>query len=188
MDVNETYKKIPWVLKVSNFFDKENLSLMRLDRLPEKEQKFLVYQSMLTLSQYFSMVPDHHSDSETATASNFELIKSLNNTLPTWLGGLCDLNVLQIISGLLDILNMKTEYQKWPPKSVMEFYSVCKKSKPAYHAPYVQKFKQIECEKSRKKSEEIARNHMEIMCKSLGVNYDFMLNKRKLKEGKNSST
>lgn len=131
MDGNEIYVKIPWIYKMPEFFENDMLSEVVLYRLPEKVQKFLVYKILDTLNKSFSQIPDsYQSDSDLDNYSHF--IESLKKTGPTWVSGLCDLSVSQAINGLLDIINWKTEFKKFPPKSVMEFYGVCKRSRPVY--------------------------------------------------------
>lgn len=172
MNENDVYKKIPWIRKIPEIFEGDIISLNRLDSFSEKTQKYLVYKSMLTLSQYFSQIPDYDCDDKES------IVKSLENTLPTWLSGLCDLSVSQIIHGLLDILNLKTEYQKWPPKSVMQFYSVCKTFKPAYHDRKKESnfnFIERDSSESIKKSNEIAKMALSNIFKMLGKDYEKMI-------------
>lgn len=175
MTVNETYKKIPWVYEMSFIFQNNSISEVRLDCLAKDEQKELIYAVISTLSQYFAQIPNHNADVSRADCNYSEkFVESLSNTLPVWLNGLCDLSATQIINGLMDILNLKTEYQKWPPKSVMEFYAVCKKSRPAYHD--IKKSNGLleigfDDTNLRKKSENVAENHLSAIFKMLGKDY-----------------
>lgn len=172
---NETYKKIPWVYEMSFIFQNNAVSGARLDCLADDEQKEFVYAVISTLSQYFAQIPNHNADISKADCNYSEkFVESLSNTLPVWLNGLCDLSVTQVINGLMDILNLKTEYQKWPPKSVMEFYAVCKKSRPAYHD--IKKSNSLleigfDDTKLRKKSESVAEKSMVEIFKMLGKDY-----------------
>lgn len=166
MNENDVYKKIPWVKNIPEIFEGNFMSLKRLDSFPEKTQKYLVYKSMLTLSQYFSQIPDYDSGDKQS------IVESLENTLPTWLSGLCDLSVSQIINGLLDVLNLKTEYQKFPPKSVMQFYTVCKTFKPAYHDQKKESSFKLNSNELIKKSDEVAKIALSNIFKMLGKDYE----------------
>ena len=130
-DRNEIYIKIPWVYKMPFVWDQDRLSLNRLMSLPKDNQGKLIAACIITMSKHFLQSIDHsHSD--------------------TWISGLCDSTIAQIINGLLDILNLKTEYLKWPPKSVMEFYDVCKRPRAAYDESKVpNNYKQIEMNKAQ---------------------------------------
>lgn len=128
------FKKIPWIYEMPEVFANGVLFTKRLDEVSEDAQKELVYMVVSTLGEYFGQIPAHHTDvSKDDPLYSEKFTKSLSNMLPIWLSGLCDVSVAQIIYALLDILNLKTEYQKWPPKSVMEFHAVCKMPRPAYH-------------------------------------------------------
>jgi hypothetical protein len=140
MNLDETYKKIPWLYKMPNIFTDEGVSIKRLDTLEKDDQAMLIFEVINSLGRYFGKMP---GNPENMSIQDLEKSKeNLGNMLEIWLSGLCDLNVSQIINGLLDILNLKTEYQKWPPNSVMEFYSICRKPKVPYHSEV--KFKKIE--------------------------------------------
>ena len=183
MNAYEKYKKIPWIYEMPAIFQNNTVSGNRLDCLIEDDKKELIYAVISTLSQYFAQIPNHNSDiSKLDHDYSSKFVESISNMLPTWVNGLCDLSVSQIISGLMDILNLKTEYQKWPPKSVMEFYAVCKKNRPAYHEPFNKQndCKQIEYdnETSRERSESIATKHLSEIFKILGKDYDKIRSKK----------
>ena len=134
MEINKVFKKIPWIYEMPEVLTNGVLLTKRLDELSEDAQKELVYMVVNTLSEYFGQVPANYVEiSKDDPLYSEKFAKSLSNMLPIWLNGLCDVSVAQIISALLDILNLKTEYQKWPPKSVIEFHAVCKIPRPAYH-------------------------------------------------------
>lgn len=178
---NETYKKIPWVYKISGAFENDILSSNRLDSLPERMQQYFVYKVLWSLSKYFSQIPDHYSEiSISDMTDSSKLVKSLNDTLPTWLSGLCDTSISQIITGLVDILSLKTEYQKWPPKSVMEFYAVCKRSRAPYHEFKSCDSKKIEYDRlgEWEKSKQLAAKHLTEIFKNLGLDYAKILAKK----------
>ncbi len=183
-DLNETYKKIPWIYEMSEVFQNNLVVIKRLDKIPEYEQQKLVYAVVSTLSKYFSQIPDHNavlSMSDPDYSVKFE--KILGNMLPNWLSGLCDLTIAQIINGLLDIINLKTQYNNWPPKSVMDFYSVCKQSRAPYHDyKNPNNYKQIEHDKDAawEKSKGIAAKHLSDMFKVLGKDYEKIRAKKML--------
>jgi hypothetical protein len=169
---NEEYKKISWIYEMPKIFHDGILSNRRLDNFLEEEQKFLVYKIIHTLTQYFGQIPGSASPLlEKDLESSNKFIQSLSGILEIWLSGLCDLSASQIINGLMDVINLKTEYQKWPPRSVIEFYGVCKKPHPPYHE-HVNKndYKQIEFDKNKKweQSKKIADIHLSYMFKLLG--------------------
>jgi hypothetical protein len=128
------FKKIPWVYEMSEVYSDGNLSTRRLDQLSEEGQKKLVVYVVNTLAKYFGGM-HHYVDGLSLADPDYEnkCKLALNRILPIWLSGLCDVSTAQIVNGLLDILNLKTEYQKWPPKNVIEFHAVCKIPRPAYH-------------------------------------------------------
>lgn len=172
MSQNNEYKKISWIYEMPIIFNNGILSNRRLDNLPEDDQKFLVYKIIHTLTGYFGQVPGSASplvDKNLESSNKF--IESLSGILEIWLSGLCDLSVSQIVNGLIDVINLKTEYQKWPPRSVIEFYAVCKKPHPSYHE-HVNKndYKQIEYDKSAEweNSKQIAEKHLADIYKCLG--------------------
>lgn len=174
MNLNDPYKKINWIYNMPVLLQNNVASTKRLDSFSEDVQKELIYMIVTTLSEYFSQIPDRNAEiSRLDENYSAKFVKSLSNTLPIWLNGLCDLTILQIVNGLLDILNLKTEYQKWPPKSVMEFYAVCKKERSISHE-FIKKnnSKQIVDFEKEKKSNEIARKHLTEIFKKLGKNYD----------------
>jgi hypothetical protein len=199
MNQTDKFKKISWIEGMSIFFENENLSTKRLDSFSKKEQEFLIYQIIYTLSKYFGRIPGSAAPLLELESSE-KFIESVFSILNTWLSGLCDLSIYQIINGLIDILDLKTEYKKWPPNSVMEFYTICKIEKPPYHSEYYAStekndFKQLEFskiskEEKEKKSEEIARNHMikiyinfgfsrELACKKIQKNKENSLKLKK---------
>lgn len=139
MNRSEDYSKINWIYKIPEIFLDDVVSADNLKNLSKNSQQSLVFKIIETLSQYFSVVPDYYYDPADSLSEDGEDIDGLNATLTIWLSGLGDLSVSRIVGGLLDILNMKTEYQEWPPKSVMQFYTVCKVFKPAYHDHFVAK-------------------------------------------------
>ncbi|MBP8994480.1 MAG: hypothetical protein KBG30_11825 [Bacteroidales bacterium] len=139
MNKSEIYDKIIWIYKIPEIILENIVSREKLKNFPSHVKEGLVFKILETLSQYFSVVPDYYYDKNSDSYENIEDMDGINATLTIWLSGLSDLSVCQIIGGLLDILNMKTEYQKWPPKSVMQFYTVCTAFKPAYHDAFVPK-------------------------------------------------
>lgn len=139
MNKSEIYDKIIWIYKIPEIILENIVSREKLKNFPSHVKEGLVFKILETLSQYFSVVPDYYYDKNSDSYENIEDMDGINATLTIWLSGLSDLSVCQIIGGLLDILNMKTEYQKWPPKSVMQFYTVCTDFKPAYHDAFVPK-------------------------------------------------
>ncbi len=139
MNKSEIYDKIIWIYKIPEIILENIVSREKLKNFPPHVKEGLVFKILETLSQYFSVVPDYYYDKNSDSYENIEDMDGINATLTIWLSGLSDLSVCQIIGGLLDILNMKTEYQKWPPKSVMQFYTVCTAFKPAYHDAFVPK-------------------------------------------------
>ena len=139
MNKSEIYDKIIWIYKIPEIILENIVSREKLKNFPSHVKEGLVFKILETLSQYFSVVPDYYYDKNSDSYENIEDMDGINATLTFWLSGLSDLSVCQIIGGLLDILNMKTEYQKWPPKSVMQFYTVCTAFKPAYHDAFVPK-------------------------------------------------
>lgn len=139
MNKSEIYDKIIWIYKIPEIILENIVSREKLKNFPSHVKEGLVFKILETLSQYFSVVPDYYYDKNSDSYENIEDMDGINATLTIWLSGLSDLSVFQIIGGLLDILNMKTEYQKWPPKSVMQFYTVCTAFKPAYHDAFVPK-------------------------------------------------
>lgn len=139
MNKSEIYDKIIWIYKIPEIFFENSISKEKLKNLPVSAKQGLIFKLLETLSLYFSVVPDYYCDNYFSGNEENEDINGLNATFTIWLSGLSDLSVCQIIGGLLDILNMKTEYQKWPPKSVMQFYTVCTAFKPAYHDAFVPK-------------------------------------------------
>ena len=139
MNKSEIYEKIIWIYKIPEIILENIVSREKLKNFPSHVKEGLVFKILETLSQYFSVVPDYYYDKNSDSYENIEDMDGINATLTIWLSGLSDLSVCQIIGGLLDILNMKTEYQKWPPKSVMQFYTVCTAFKPAYHDAFVPK-------------------------------------------------
>lgn len=176
MNANETYKKIPWIFGMSEIFQNNSVSAKRLDTLIEDDQKELIYAVISTLSQYFAQIPNHNAEvSRSDYNYSAKFVQSLSNTLPVWLSGLCDLTIAQIINGLLDILNLKTEYQKWPPKSVMEFYAICKKQRAPYYEMNLEKnLRKIGFDEdlSRKRSENIATKYITECFRVLGKDYE----------------
>lgn len=128
MTICETYKKISWVYEVPDIFENEVISNKRLDSFPIGNQKKIIFKTLFTLSKYFGQIPGSPKDSLISSFDSEEFKKDLLKIIETWISGLCDLSIFQIIDGLLNIINLRTEYQKWPPKSVMEFYNVCKRS------------------------------------------------------------
>ncbi len=186
MNESEKYKKIPWIYEIHEVFENNFISRLRLDSFPENVQRFLVYKVLHALSKYFSQIPDHYSEISISDIDNpKKIVDSLNNTLPTWLSGLCDTTIEQIISGLLDILNLKTEYQKWPPKSVMEFYAVCKKNRPPYYEIIQSNnFKQISCDNdlSWEMSKNIATKNLSNIFKILGKDYEKIKERREIEK------
>jgi len=172
MNQNEEYKKISWIYEMTEIFNNEILSNKRLDYFSEDDQKFLIYKIIHTLTKYFGQIPGSAEPllSKDLESSN-KFIESLSSVLEIWLSGLCDLSVSQIINGLMDIINLKTEYQKFPPKSVIEFYAICKNPHPSYH-DHIKKndYKQIEYDKSIEweKSKQIAQKHLSDIYKFLG--------------------
>lgn len=173
---NLTYNKLPWIYKISSAFEGDQISSKRLNQIPEECQKKLIYMTVLTMSKYFSQIPDYDSDTEESPSDpSKSFLKSLNNTLPIWLSGLCDATISQIINALLDILNLKTEYQKWPPKSVIEFYAVCKRVRPPYYDTVKSNYlrlEKVETRESKKKKIETING----IYKKLGRNYKLFLN------------
>lgn len=159
---NDLYSKISWIYEVPDFFEDQLISEKRLYSFHKDDQNFLVIKLLNTLTQYFGHIPGS-PDGLTLLDINSEKFKnSLENICVVWLNGLCDLSIKMIVEGLLDILNLKTEYQKWPPKSVMEFYAVCKKFRPAYHEIKVSdNYKKI----TNEKSELIATNTLSYLYK-----------------------
>lgn len=171
------FKKIPWIYEMPEVFSNGVLFTKRLDELSEDAQKELVYMVVSTLGEYFGQIPVHYVEiSKEEPLYSDKFTKSLSNMLPTWLSGLCDVSVAQIIYALLDILNLRTEYQKWPPKSVMEFHAVCKISRPAYHdvpkAPTNVLRIEYDKESARAKTEEIAAKCLKEIFQKLGRNYE----------------
>ena len=128
MNYNEAFKKISWIYQMPEVFDKEVLSVKRLDELSEDVQKKLIYAVMQSLMKHFNYSEAYMGKSENSE----ERKQELGNHLTIWLSGLCNVSVAQIVHALIEVLDLKTEYQKWPPKSVMEFHAVCKTSRPAY--------------------------------------------------------
>ncbi len=128
------FKKIAWVYEMPEVYSNGNLSTNRLEQFSEEVQKKLVVYVVNTLARYFGGM-HHYVDGLSLSDPDYEnkCEIALNRILPIWLSGLCDVSAGQIVSGLLDILNLKTEYQKWPPKNVIEFHAVCKIPRPAYH-------------------------------------------------------
>lgn len=128
------FKKIPWVYEMPEIYSNGALLTKRLDEVSEESQKKLIFSVVTTLAQYFGGM-HHYVDGLSLADAEYDqkCQMALGRVLPIWLSGLCDVSVAQIVSGLLDILDLKTEYQKWPPKNVIEFHGVCKMSRPAYH-------------------------------------------------------
>ncbi len=167
MNMDEKYDKILWIYKMPEVIFNNFLSENRLKSLSERAREGLIFKVIETLSQYFSVVPDYYYDSADRVTNENEDISGINATLTIWLNGLGDLSVKKIIEGLLDILNMKTEYQKWPPKSVMQFHAVCKSIKPAaYH-----EINSIMMLKPKISSEEVVEKHLSDIFKILGKDY-----------------
>ncbi len=180
MNLNEAYKKIPWVNQMPNIFINGIISGKRLDSFQKDDQSMIMFQVISSLNRYFGQMPGNPDD---MSMQDFEKAKeNFANILEVWLDGLCDLSISQIINGLVDILNLKTEYQKWPPKSVMEFYAVCKSVKPAYHEPFKknENFKQIGCDEKpvQDKKNLMAIESLNNIYKTLGINYREHLVKR----------
>ncbi len=186
MNMSEEYDKILWIYKMPEVIFNNFLSENRLKSLSDRARQGLIFKVIETLSQYFSVVPDYYYDSEIYEANPDEDINGVNATLTIWLNGLADLSVKKIIEGLLDILNMKTEYQKWPPKSVMQFYAVCKSIRPApYHEiKSSNNYKQIGFDEyiARKRSEDIAEKHISDIFKKLGKDYDKIKERREIEK------
>jgi len=134
MQFNEAFKKIPWAYEMSEVYANGVFFVKRLDQISEEAQKKLIFSVVTTLAQYFGGM-HHYVDGLSLSDAEYEqkCQMALSRILPIWLSGLCNVSVAQIISALLDILDLKTEYQKWPPKSVMEFNAVCKIPRPAYY-------------------------------------------------------
>jgi hypothetical protein len=134
MQSEDKFRKISWVYEIPEVYLNGNLCASRLEQLSEDVQKRLVLSVVTTLARYFGGM-HHYVDGLSLADAEYEnkCKLALNRILPVWLSGLCDVSASQIIHGLLDILNLKTEYQKWPPKSVIEFHAVCKMTRPAYH-------------------------------------------------------
>lgn len=173
MNLNETYKKIPWVNQIPNILIDGVVSSKRLDNLQKEDQALLIFEVISSLNRYFGQMPGNPDD---MSMQNFEKAKeNFSNVLFIWLSGLCDLPICQIIGGLLDILNLKTEYQKWPPKSVIEFYAVCKIARPPYHEPFkkdgILKEIAFDDKLSRQKQDKIAVESLNNIYKTLGKNY-----------------
>lgn len=128
------FKKISWIYEMSEIYLSGNLSTKRLEEISEESRNKLIYSVIHTLAQYFGGMY-HYVDglSPLDPEYNKKCQATLSIILPIWLSGLCDVSAAQIINGLLDILDLKTEYQKWPPKNVIEFHAVCKMYKPAYY-------------------------------------------------------
>ena len=173
MSLNEKYKKISWIYQIPKIFCEGKIYDKRLDTLPRADQENLIYKLIQSFYNYFGRFP---GNTENKSSLDFEKSKeNLKFMMEIWLSGLCDLTVSQIIEGLLDIFNLKTEYLKWPPASVIEFYSVCKKLKPPYHESFVRResirkieFNQYERDLLTRKRQIICMNES---FKSLGKNY-----------------
>lgn len=181
MNVNEAYEKIPWVYKIPEVISENVLSKNKLRSLSLRSKQSLIISIIETLSDYFSVVTDYYYDPKDVGSVEGEDTSGLNSLLTIWLSGLGDLNITQIVGGLLDILNMRTEYKKWPPKSVMQFHAVCIAFKPAYHE--IRTFsgnKQIKCDalEKRKRLEEIQEKTMREVYKMLGKDYEKVKEKR----------
>ena len=175
MTTSEVYDKISWVHKMPEIISDNVLSREKLKNLSDRAKRELIFKLIETMSQYFSVVPDYYYDPSDSLCEDGEDMDGLNSTLTIWLSGLSDLNVTQIINGLLEILNWKTEYQKWPPKSVMQFYTVCKKSSsPCHEIRVYNGLKQIEqdSDKARERSESVALKHLSGIFKTLGKDYE----------------
>jgi len=177
MQFNDTFKKIPWIYEMSEVYSNGILFVKRLDQVSEEAQKKLIFSVVTTLAQYFGGM-HHYVDGLSLSDAEYEkkCQMALSRILPIWLSGLCDVSVAQIISALVDILNLKTEYQKWPPKSVIEFHSVCRHPRPAYHdlpkAPSNALRIEYDKEGARAKTEEIAAKCLKEIFQKLGRNYE----------------
>lgn len=173
MNKSEIYDKIIWIYKIPEIFFENSISKEKLKNLPVSAKQGLIFKLLETLSLYFSVVPDYYCDNSFSGNEENEDIDGLNATFTIWLNGLGDLSISKIIDGLLDILNMKTEYQKWPPKSVMQFHAVCKSIRPCqYHEINNRALKSINDYNSTVKSEKIAEDALREMYKVLGKDYD----------------
>jgi len=179
MNKSEIYDKIIWIYKIPEIILENIVSREKLKNFPSHVKEGLVFKILETLSQYFSVVPDYYYDKNSDSYENIEDMDGINATLTIWLNGLGDLSVSKIIDGLLDILNMKTEYQKWPPKSVMQFHAVCKSIRPCqYHEINTRALKSINDYNSTIKSEKIAEDTLREMYKVLGKDYDKLKGER----------
>lgn len=173
----ETFKKISWVEGISELFENGILTTKRLDKMLDHVQKELMYAVVRTLEVYFELNVNQNYINE-GNKNKFEpVIKNLSEILPRWISGLCDVSVAQIIGGLLDILNLKTKYQEYPPRSIMQFHAVCKTARPPYHDVYFplsNNLLALDFDKTaiRKRSEEIAVNHLKGIYKILGKKYE----------------
>ena len=134
MQSDNKFKKIPWIYEMSEIYSSGILSTNRLEQVSEELQKKLIFSVVNTLAKYFGGM-HHYVDGLSLADAEYEQKCQLvlGRMLPIWLSGLCNVSVGQIILALVDILDLKTEYQKWPPKSVIEFHAVCKLPRPAYH-------------------------------------------------------
>lgn len=128
------FKKIPWVYEMPEIYSDGVFLTKRLDEISAESQKKLIFSVVTTLAQYFGGM-HHYVDGLSLADTDYDqkCQLALGRILPIWLSGVCDVSVAQIVCGLSDILNLKTEYQKWPPKNVIEFYGVCKRPRPSYH-------------------------------------------------------
>ena len=172
MQFDEKFKKIPWIYEVPDVFENGIVVSKRLDSVSEESQKMLIYSVMQSLMKNFNSSDSYMGKSSCEQIRNSEF----ESQLLVWLSGLCNVSIAQIVGALVDILEMKTEYQKYPPKSVMEFHAVCKSPRPAYHdvPPAPSNAKQIGWDKeyARARTEKIATKCLKEIFAKFGKDYE----------------
>ena len=123
------FNKFSWIHELPEVFENGKLTTKRLAEISDESRKKLVFLVMKTLMKYFNCSDAYAGSSKDPTERAVEF----ESQITTWLSGLVGVSVAQIIHALDDILELRTDYQKYPPKSVIEFHAVCKMPRPAYH-------------------------------------------------------
>lgn len=122
------YEKFPWIRNYPMFVLNGHISLLAFRSYEEIIKKAFLLNIFETISDFFG--------GTTYFIGSNQDQEKLSHLLTIWISGLGGLTIAQILRGLLDIIEGQTDYIKFPPKSVLEFHSVCRTPRPdRYSAP-----------------------------------------------------
>ncbi len=122
-------RKLCWLSGFPEFFENGNILTKALSSYPDEKMIYFMDVIFDCLEEHYGRGPHLvQSIREGSTLDNEIKIVKKN-----WLKGLRDVSIAQIINALIEVLDNKTIYIQFPPRSVAEYMHLCKMASPPHN-------------------------------------------------------